>query len=82
MQLPEGIDPAVVKAKIDAGLSQEQAIEVAVSQKNQDDAAQATSNPAPLEDLTVDDLKKLAEGKGIELSSGMKKADIIAALQA
>lgn len=40
--LPEGVDPAIVKAKMEAGLSFEQAVEVCLTQI-ENDKAQAKS---------------------------------------
>ena len=41
-----------------------------------------TTKTEALEEMTVDELKTLAAEKGVELTSGMKKAEIIDAISA
>jgi hypothetical protein len=86
--LPEGIDEADVKAKVAAGLTREQAIEVLLAQKEHDEAQGAETGgkttdemPEDLNELTVAELKELASKRGVEVTQHMNKSEIIDALE-
>lgn len=82
-----------IKAKMNAGLTREQATEIVANQKEHDAThphdpvpkkAKAHSEPEVPEDLnelTVPELKELAAKKGVDLHSDMVKSDIIDAIE-
>ena len=82
----------VVRAKMTAGLTREQAEEVYEAQKAHDATnphdtvpKQLKSEPELPEDLntlTVAQLKEVAAGKGVEIHSDMNKSEIIDAIEA
>jgi hypothetical protein len=88
--LPAGVDSDDVRARMAAGLTQDQAVEAIVNQKDHDKRKPHDKPPkessdagaAAIGEMTVEELKNLAADKGIEITSHMTKADLIKAIKA